>query len=341
MMVNLDITASFITFLFILFSETDEFLVEMDEDLEGMQSTIYFLQQQLKDTKDQLLLLREENQQLRQQQQQQQPQPHQVAHSFLDRDSSLPIPQKGKDSPSTLRDRDSEIGTPTDRYSPRFEPHSVQVDVDSQGIYDNTDQSATRTANRAVIQQNTNSSNSNNDSAVRTSNDDNVVSSSSPTYTSRPAYVSQQEKEPHNVQDSKHLASSANGSHIAMETDLSDEPQSSCDGGSTQRHAQDDCQGSTSPDATLSHVQFNHAPCRTSNTSDGTLQEAADVTSETWSPSNKLEIGDVASEEDQQQQQQQQQAQEKYRTENKGTVDKLQNGLLSKQYEAPESEMAN
>ncbi|CAH1799092.1 unnamed protein product [Owenia fusiformis] len=52
-------------------AETDEFLVELDEDVEGMQSTIYFLQQQLKDTKDRIVALEAENVNLRQQQQQQ------------------------------------------------------------------------------------------------------------------------------------------------------------------------------------------------------------------------------------------------------------------------------
>lgn len=47
-------------------AETDEFLVEMDEDVEGMQSTIYFLQQQLKDTKDALEQLQAENARLKQ-----------------------------------------------------------------------------------------------------------------------------------------------------------------------------------------------------------------------------------------------------------------------------------
>ena len=35
-------------------SETDEFLVEMDEDVEGLQTTIYLLQQQLKEAKEQI-----------------------------------------------------------------------------------------------------------------------------------------------------------------------------------------------------------------------------------------------------------------------------------------------
>ncbi|KAI1294919.1 Pre-mRNA-splicing regulator female-lethal(2)D [Halotydeus destructor] len=35
-------------------SELDEFLLELDEDVEGMQSTIYFLQQQLKEAKQAL-----------------------------------------------------------------------------------------------------------------------------------------------------------------------------------------------------------------------------------------------------------------------------------------------
>ncbi len=42
----------------------DEFLLELDEDVEGMQSTIYLLQQQLKEAKDQIAQLQEENVQL-------------------------------------------------------------------------------------------------------------------------------------------------------------------------------------------------------------------------------------------------------------------------------------
>ena len=43
----------------------DEFLLELDEDVEGMQSTIYFLQQQLKESKEQLGRLQTENEQLK------------------------------------------------------------------------------------------------------------------------------------------------------------------------------------------------------------------------------------------------------------------------------------
>ena len=39
----------------------DEFLLELDEDVEGMQSTVYLLQQQLKEAKDQIVQLQEEN----------------------------------------------------------------------------------------------------------------------------------------------------------------------------------------------------------------------------------------------------------------------------------------
>ena len=46
-------------------AETDEFLTEMDEDVEGMQSTIYLLQQQLKDSKEQILELQTELAQLK------------------------------------------------------------------------------------------------------------------------------------------------------------------------------------------------------------------------------------------------------------------------------------
>nr|SVE87705.1 EOG090X0FYD [Daphnia similis] len=46
-------------------SELDEFLLELDEDVEGMQSTIYFLQQQLRQTRDQLSAVQKENELLR------------------------------------------------------------------------------------------------------------------------------------------------------------------------------------------------------------------------------------------------------------------------------------
>ena len=42
----------------------DDFLLELDEDVEGMQSTIYFLQQQLKETKDRLKQCTTEKEQL-------------------------------------------------------------------------------------------------------------------------------------------------------------------------------------------------------------------------------------------------------------------------------------
>ncbi|KFM79164.1 Pre-mRNA-splicing regulator female-lethal(2)D, partial [Stegodyphus mimosarum] len=45
-------------------SELDEFLLELDEDVEGMQSTIYYLQQQLREAKDQLLQLQQDKQKL-------------------------------------------------------------------------------------------------------------------------------------------------------------------------------------------------------------------------------------------------------------------------------------
>nr|SVE73886.1 EOG090X0FYD [Daphnia atkinsoni] len=46
-------------------SELDEFLLELDEDVEGMQSTIYFLQQQLRQTREQLSAVQKENELLR------------------------------------------------------------------------------------------------------------------------------------------------------------------------------------------------------------------------------------------------------------------------------------
>ncbi|XP_060651361.1 pre-mRNA-splicing regulator female-lethal(2)D isoform X1 [Drosophila nasuta] len=47
-------------------SELDDFLQELDEDVEGMQSTILFLQQELKTTRDRIHTLEKENTQLRQ-----------------------------------------------------------------------------------------------------------------------------------------------------------------------------------------------------------------------------------------------------------------------------------
>ncbi|XP_039148661.1 pre-mRNA-splicing regulator female-lethal(2)D isoform X2 [Drosophila simulans] len=47
-------------------SELDDFLQELDEDVEGMQSTILFLQQELKTTRDRIQALEKENAQLKQ-----------------------------------------------------------------------------------------------------------------------------------------------------------------------------------------------------------------------------------------------------------------------------------
>jgi len=48
------------------FAELDDFLQELDEDVEGMQSTILFLQQELKTTRDRIQTLEKENAQLKQ-----------------------------------------------------------------------------------------------------------------------------------------------------------------------------------------------------------------------------------------------------------------------------------
>ncbi|XP_044740325.1 pre-mRNA-splicing regulator female-lethal(2)D isoform X2 [Chrysoperla carnea] len=47
-------------------SELDEFLQDLDEDVEGMQSTIYYLQQELRKTKDSVAIMERELQTLRQ-----------------------------------------------------------------------------------------------------------------------------------------------------------------------------------------------------------------------------------------------------------------------------------
>lgn len=46
-------------------ADLDEFLAEIDEDVEGMQSMMYLLQQQLKESKEQIAQLKEENKQLK------------------------------------------------------------------------------------------------------------------------------------------------------------------------------------------------------------------------------------------------------------------------------------
>lgn len=46
------VMASSIYLLFIFFSELDEFLQELDEDVEGMQSTVYYLQQELRKSRE-------------------------------------------------------------------------------------------------------------------------------------------------------------------------------------------------------------------------------------------------------------------------------------------------
>ena len=78
-------------------SEMDEFLVDMDEDVEGMQSTICLLQQQLKETKELVSKLQAENAKLCAQvasshqpvPQQQQQQQYGCAHATTDDSSSV------------------------------------------------------------------------------------------------------------------------------------------------------------------------------------------------------------------------------------------------------------
>lgn len=53
-------------FILSMCTELDDFLQELDEDVEGMQSTILFLQQELKTTRDRIQTLEKENTQLRQ-----------------------------------------------------------------------------------------------------------------------------------------------------------------------------------------------------------------------------------------------------------------------------------
>lgn len=47
------------------FSELDEFLQDLDENVEGMQSTIYFLQQELRKARESVTLLQQENSSLK------------------------------------------------------------------------------------------------------------------------------------------------------------------------------------------------------------------------------------------------------------------------------------
>ena len=75
-----------------LHAETDEFLAEMDEDFEALQSTVYVLQQQLKDAKEQIAQLQHDNQQLR-------------AHSGSDATSAHP--QRGADVSMDTDDGDN------------------------------------------------------------------------------------------------------------------------------------------------------------------------------------------------------------------------------------------
>lgn len=52
---------SYVSLHFTTFTELDEFLQDLDEDVEGMQSTIYFLQQELRKARESVTLLQQEN----------------------------------------------------------------------------------------------------------------------------------------------------------------------------------------------------------------------------------------------------------------------------------------
>lgn len=52
-------------YIILFFTELDELLQDLDEDVEGMQGTIYYLQQELKKSKEKIIDLNAKNQELR------------------------------------------------------------------------------------------------------------------------------------------------------------------------------------------------------------------------------------------------------------------------------------
>ncbi len=115
--------------MFTVFAEMDEFLVELDEDVEGMQSTIYFLQQQLKDSKDQVAQLQKENELLRTQQGATSSGGTSVAQDAAPRDKcgSDPVLHKVEASSSTATNN-----TDSRRFDHRTDPHNVVSNHNSE-----------------------------------------------------------------------------------------------------------------------------------------------------------------------------------------------------------------
>lgn len=78
--------------------ELDSFLADLDEDVEGMQSTILFLQQELRKAKEQL----QSSEQQQQQQQQQQQKQTLLSNGRANGDSSVCVEQERTDSESEV-----------------------------------------------------------------------------------------------------------------------------------------------------------------------------------------------------------------------------------------------
>ncbi|XP_064627980.1 pre-mRNA-splicing regulator WTAP-like [Lineus longissimus] len=96
-------------------AEMDEFLGELDEDVEGMQSTIYILQQQLKEAREEVSRLQAETQQMHQSQQ--------TNASLLPVNTDSATPMSGVESQDLTR-------TSTPASSIINQPESVQVKME-------------------------------------------------------------------------------------------------------------------------------------------------------------------------------------------------------------------
>ncbi|XP_076077913.1 pre-mRNA-splicing regulator WTAP-like isoform X1 [Mytilus galloprovincialis] len=94
--------------------ELDEFLGEVEEDVEGMQSMIYVLQQQLKDSKDQITQLQEDNSRLKQSPSKHSPHKHQSQEYTSHSSEQISIKKEPKDDHESMETDQSETNNDHD-----------------------------------------------------------------------------------------------------------------------------------------------------------------------------------------------------------------------------------
>ncbi len=261
----------------------------MDEDLEGMQSTIYLLQQQLKDAKEEIARLQTENQQL------QSSQSHMTTQSPLQ--TSRPSSRPGSTEPG---DRHSEVISRT--------ANSTPVEDGSHNSSGNVAPNSTTTCSDALV----------------SCKEQKRTSPSPPPPAKKHEQAGRQTPNMDSACRENGNNGTANGEHMAMETDTSDGLPTGCEEnkGSEQNREAKQTLGNAAPEGT-------HRPSHTSEGTSMLTQYDTDMSSDGWSPNRSKTTGVLTDD--------MENKGPHYRTDTKASTDLLQNGLVvSRQYDSPE-----